>query len=73
MAGPPDLIDEEDTFERLVKRDPQVQAVLAEQDKVLNGSKGALLRAVSAEDGQSLGEFSLPSLPVWDGMAIAGG
>ncbi|HIN94622.1 MAG TPA: LamG domain-containing protein, partial [Planctomycetes bacterium] len=73
VAGPPDLIDEEDTFERLVKRDPQVQAVLAEQDKVLNGSKGALLRAVSAEDGQSLGEFSLPSLPVWDGMAIAGG
>ena len=73
VAGPPDLIDEEDTFEKLVKRDPKVQAVLAQQDKVLNGSEGALIRAVSAQDGQTESEFSLPSLPVWDGMAIADG
>ena len=73
VAGPPDLMDEEDTFEKLVKRDAKVQSILVKQDKVLAGSEGALLRAVSAESGESLSELKLPALPVWDGMAIANG
>lgn len=39
----------------------------------LQGEGGALLLAVSPEDGTVLAEMSLPSMPVWDGMAAAGG
>ena len=37
------------------------------------GGKGGRLLAVSAEDGRTLAEYPLPSPPVWDGMAAAGG
>ena len=73
VAGPPDLIDEEESFERLVSRDPKVQAELAEQNAALEGKKGGLLRAVSAIDGSTVGEYKLESLPVWDGLAAANG
>jgi hypothetical protein len=39
----------------------------------LDGSKGAILRAVSAEDGKKLGEYKLYLPPVFDGMAAANG
>jgi hypothetical protein len=37
------------------------------------GRKGALLWAVSAEDGKKLAEYKLESTPVFDGMAAANG
>jgi outer membrane protein assembly factor BamB len=39
----------------------------------LEGRKGALLWAVSTADGHKLAEYTLPSPPVFDGMAAAGG
>ncbi len=72
VAGPPDLIDEEETFGRLTARDEKVQKVLAEQNAALAGAQGGVLRVVSATDGRNLAEYKLTSLPVWDSMAVAG-
>ena len=71
IAGPPDLIDEEKTFQKLADRDPYVHAELAKQNDAFNGKLGARLQAISATDGKTLLEFHLNSLPVWDGMAAA--
>jgi outer membrane protein assembly factor BamB len=73
IVGPPDIVDEAETFERLKNRDVSVEAVLAEQDALLNGSKGSLLRAISAKDGTTISDVQLDSLPIWDGMAAARG
>ena len=37
------------------------------------GRSGGLLAAFAAGDGKKLAEYKLPSPPVWDGMAAAGG
>jgi hypothetical protein len=39
----------------------------------LDGNAPASLLAVSPADGSALAEMTLPSTPVWDGMAAAGG
>jgi outer membrane protein assembly factor BamB len=39
----------------------------------LKGKSDGMLLAISPEDGSVLAEMSLPSMPVWDGMAAAGG
>ena len=67
----PDLIDEDEAFERLLA--PDMQAKLARQNAALSGEMGALLWAVSTSDGSRQAEYSLPSVPVWDGMAAAAG
>jgi len=71
VAGPPDVVDEKDAFSR--PDDAQIRAKLAEQAAALDGRKGALLWAVSAQDGKTLAERKLESLPTFDGMAAAGG
>jgi outer membrane protein assembly factor BamB len=73
IVGPPDIVDEAATFEKLKNRDVSVQAVLAEQDALLNGSEGSMLRAVSAKDGSTVSSLQLESLPIWDGLAAARG
>lgn len=73
VAGPPDLIDEEKTFQRVVSRDPAVAAKLEEQDAALEGKMGGILRLVSAESGEGLADIKLDALPVWDAMAVAQG
>ena len=73
VAGPPDIMDEEETFRLLAIRDPSVHELLAQQDAALAGDQGGMLRAISADDGQLLAEYSIPSLPSWDGMAAANG
>ena len=71
VAGPPDVIDEEKTFARIMSRDPRIAEKLAEQDAALVGGQGGVLQAVSAKDGSLLGEYQLDWLPSWDGMAAA--
>jgi outer membrane protein assembly factor BamB len=71
VAGPPDIVDEEKAFFAL--SDAAVLEQLAEQSALLNGKDGALLWAVSAENGKKLAEYKLDSLPVWDGMIASGG
>jgi hypothetical protein len=39
----------------------------------LAGKRGGLLQVVARSDGKTLGELKLPSVPVFDGMAAAGG
>ena len=73
VAGPPDVIDEESTFQRLVDGDSSVNELLAKQDRLLNGEEGAILRLVSTKDGSETGELKIDSLPVWDGIATAYG
>jgi outer membrane protein assembly factor BamB len=71
VAGPPNVVDEEDSFFSV--NESAVQKNLAEQEALLNGKSGALLWAVSASDGKKLAEYKLRSLPVWDGMAASRG
>jgi outer membrane protein assembly factor BamB len=70
-AGPPDVLDEPGVLFHL--NDPAVQARLARQAAALEGRSGALLWAVSANDGTKRAQHELPASPVWDGMAVAGG
>ena len=42
-------------------------------EEAARGDRGALLLAVSAEDGEILAKYELESTPVWDGMAAAYG
>ena len=64
-------MDEEEAFFAL--NDAEVVAKLAEQNEMLNGKEGALLWAVSIQNGEKLAEYKLESLPVWDGMVAANG
>ena len=73
IAGPPDTIDEEYTFEGLTQKDPAVKEHLAAQDRALNGEDGGMMQLVSTKDGGPSQRLDLESLPVWDGMAVAQG
>ncbi|MFV1964710.1 MAG: PQQ-binding-like beta-propeller repeat protein [Pirellulaceae bacterium] len=71
VAGPADLVDEEQAFRRF--SDPEVQQRLAEQAVALQGQQEGVLWAVSASDGNKLAEMQLDASPVFDGMVAAGG
>ncbi len=73
IVGPPDLIDEESTFQRIVNKDATVEAQLAEQNAALKGERGGLLQVVSATDGSMLAVYKVDYLPTWDGLAAANG
>jgi len=70
VAGPPDLVDEEQAFRQI--RDPEVEQALREQAAALTSEKGAVLWSVAAGDGRKLAECRLDASPVFDGMAAAG-
>ncbi len=72
IAGPPDIIDEEETFEKLTERDPEVQKLLAKQDAALEGADGRLL-SVNIDTGLVENEIELGTTPAWDAMAGADG
>jgi outer membrane protein assembly factor BamB len=71
VAGPPDVVDEEQASRSF--NDPEIQRKLAEQEAAFEGRRGAILAAVSAADGKQLAAYRLKSMPVFDGMAAAGG
>jgi hypothetical protein len=71
VAGPPDLIDEEQAFRQM--NDPKVTRSLAKQAAAIDGKRGALLVAVSAAEGTELAQYDIESPPVFDGMAAAAG
>jgi len=71
VAGPPDIISEEDAFFAL--DDQAVRQKLAEQSALLKGKEGGLMWAVSARTGEKLSEYKLDALPVWDGLIAAAG
>ena len=73
VCGPPDIVDEEESFAKLTEGDPKVHKILQKQDEALNGKLGGILRAVSATDGSTLSEIKINSLPVWDALTPANG
>ncbi len=73
VAGPPDVMDEEKTFSRIMARDESVNQVIAQQQAALDGNQGSLLLAVSTETGEILSKYNLGYLPTWDGLAAANG
>lgn len=73
IVGPPDIIDEESTFQKLTEKDPEVQELLSKQDQALDGKDGGLLLAVNADTGEVAHRVELGTLPTWDGLAGANG
>ena len=71
VAGPPDVIDEEETFERLTRRDATVEAELKKQEAAWAGRMGTRVLVLSKKDGKTLSTIDLPGLVRWDGMAVA--
>jgi hypothetical protein len=71
IAGPPDVLDEEEAFRRV--GDPDMEPILAKQAAALGGAQGAMLWAVSAENGDKLASYNLSSIPVFDGLIAASG
>jgi hypothetical protein len=69
IAGPPNVVRTEDAKgEQALALENPLEIVDA-----WAGRKGALLWAVSAEDGARLAEYELEALPVFDGMAATDG
>ena len=73
VMGPPDLVDEEESFRLLVGNAKTIQKKLARQDAALRGAEGGILLAVSAKDGRTLARIPLDALPTWDGLIAAQG
>jgi outer membrane protein assembly factor BamB len=73
VAGPPDLMDEEETFQKLTEKDTAVQYKLQQQDEAWQGKQGGVLFAVDTKTGKKQQEFRFKSIPTWDGMAAAQG
>ncbi len=73
IAGPLDIIDEEETFKKLSEKDEEVQQLLARQDDALEGKYSGLLLCVNCDSGKVEHELELGALPAWDGMAGASG
>ena len=71
IAGPPDLIDEEEASSKFA--DAAIQEKLAQQAAAIDGELGGLLMAVSKKDGTTLASYELESPPTFDGMAAANG
>jgi hypothetical protein len=69
LAGPPDLIDEEQVFEQI--DDPEIMRSLVEQTAAINGKRGAVLLAVSSDDGKEVASLDLAESPIFDGMIAA--
>ncbi|MBA7710080.1 hypothetical protein ES703_119010 [subsurface metagenome] len=73
LAGPPDVADEEKTEGILPGRNDDINRQMAKQEEAWLGKYGAKLLVVSSKQGKKLAEYDLKSIPVWDGMAAAGG
>jgi outer membrane protein assembly factor BamB len=68
VAGPKDVLDESH-----MDKNSLDESLIRKQEAALEGKDGAVLRAVSAKDGETLAEYLLDAPPVFDGMAAAGG
>jgi outer membrane protein assembly factor BamB len=71
VVGPPDIIDEENTFQKLTEKDPEVQNLLKEQDDFLEGKQGGFLLAVNIDTGEVDHKLAVDGLPTWDGLSGA--
>ncbi len=80
VAGPPDFFSDSDINDSSFKGVNDIKKLekfnkrseLLDQTASLKGKKGALLCIISSEDGSTIAEYKLKSLPVFDGMIVAG-
>jgi len=70
-AGPPDVEDEEESVKTLLEAETQKK--LAEQSAAFEGKSGALLVAISRDDGEKLAAYRLDFVPRFDGLIAANG
>jgi hypothetical protein len=70
VAGPPDLIDENETLKTFSA--PATQEQLAQQAAALDGAAGAALWAVSTT-GEKLAQIPLDGIPAWDSLVAIEG
>jgi hypothetical protein len=71
VAGPPDVVDE-----RYAYRNPDnadVLALLKRQEEAYAGKQGVLIWELDRSDGRVVARRALDTLPVFDGLAAAGG
>ena len=61
VSGPPDLLDEEFTFERMAAKDEAIKHDLEEQDASLDGKRGAKLWFMNVDTGEQAGSADLDS------------
>ncbi|MBL9115973.1 MAG: PQQ-binding-like beta-propeller repeat protein [Verrucomicrobiaceae bacterium] len=73
VAGPEDVVDEEDAVVRMGKGDETILPLVQKMDDNLEGKNGGLLLAVNTEDGAVVSTLKLDSPPAWDGLTVAQG
>lgn len=71
VLGPPELMRQDEIKRRITEE--EVQQLMAEQEKALNGHSGSILLAVDKQTGKFLSGHRLPAAPLLDGMAGAYG
>jgi len=71
VAGPPDLVDEEQAFKQV--QGPTARQQLAQQEAALAGRQGGVLWAVDPADGSKRAQYQLDSPPRFDGLIAAAG
>jgi outer membrane protein assembly factor BamB len=71
VAGPPDVVDERQAYHS--PDDPQMLALLERQEAAYAGRLGGRLWVVDKGSGQVLDRRALDAVPVFDGLAAAGG
>jgi hypothetical protein len=73
MAGPPDMANEENTYGFVYGADDEINRQMRRQEEAWLGKQGAVLAAVSAQNGEKLAQQQIAAIPVWDGMIATGG
>ena len=69
IVGPEKLFEEAEAIQKFSS--PDVQKSIQAQDRARHG--GAELHGIATADGKPVRKLTLPIMPVWDGMAVAGG
>ncbi|RMF95609.1 MAG: hypothetical protein D6741_11480, partial [Planctomycetota bacterium] len=73
VAGPLDLVNEEELYKEISDPSRPVPATLREQEAAFEGRKPSYLAAVSPETGEMLGRWEIPATPAFDGMIATEG
>lgn len=71
VAGPPNFVNERQVY-RLPDA-PATKEAIQRQAEALEGKHGGVLWALSKTDGKLLARYALDTIPVFDGLAAAGG
>ena len=71
LAGPEDIVNEEQAVRKL--QDPQTRKQIVRQSEMFAGRHGGRMLAIDKESGDRLAEWQWDTIPVFNGMAAAGG